>query len=135
MLFVTVGVFAKPEVLSQYTKYLSGHHYLAGTELSLRVGSHGFSADSNYKVVKLLLKEAAKFDLVVGHLKLDLTGDKFGKQRARAVNTCVKVAEMLQDNGMLIVLAGGHPKEVTDGRPDHRPACMVHLKQPVFTKL
>ncbi|KAF4526852.1 hypothetical protein B566_EDAN015657 [Ephemera danica] len=119
-----VGLFAMPDVIKQYSKYLSGHHEMAGTKFELRAGSHGFEVENNYKAIKRLLKEGPMFDLAVTHLKVNIDCEK---QRARAINSCLKVAESVQQNGMVIIVAGGRPKSETDGRPDHRPACFVHL--------
>lgn len=98
------------------------------TEL-VEKGSHGYALESNYKVVKNICQEVVKFDLALAHLKLDVTCEK---DRVRAVNSCLKLANSAKDNSLMIVIASGR---ASDMKPDYRPGCFIGIKVQPYQQL
>jgi hypothetical protein len=110
-----------------YEKYLDKPRSKS-TEL-VEKGSHGYALDSNYKVVKNICQEVVKFDFAHAHLKLDMTCEK---ERVRAVNSCLKLANSVKDNSLMIVIASGRSSEL---KPEYKPGCFIGIKVQPYQQL
>ncbi|XP_059477406.1 uncharacterized protein LOC132197846 [Neocloeon triangulifer] len=126
-----VGVFSTPKVMEMYQKYTE--HPLESVQDVIKPGSHGYTSESNYKVVKNTCRNVEKFDLVVTHLQVSTDSEK---ERARVVNSCLKVANGMKDNAMMVVIAGGaKTQEGLEPLPDSRPGCFIKIKLATFQKI
>ncbi|XP_065342545.1 uncharacterized protein LOC135941164 [Cloeon dipterum] len=126
-----VGVFATADVMEFYSKYLEYPH--DSIQDVIKPGSHGYVMETNYKVVKSVCHELPKFDFVITHMKAEAGSEK---DRARVLNSCLKVSESLKDNSLMVVIAGGGKvPEGVEPQPESRPGCFIGVKVAPFVKL
>jgi len=125
---ISVGVFGTSDVIDKYSKYLDYPHESVAEVV--KSGSHGYSAENTYAVVKNVCHEVLKFDFAVAHLQMDVSEEK---ERVRAVNSCLKVANSVRENSLVLVIAGG--KSQDREKPESRPGCFVGITAKPFEKL